>query len=75
MKKNNIKKVHGGSRPGAGRKPAPYKTKTLAFRVKVEWEQYIRQLVKAELYKLQTPTVKTAGETPNLHYETYAMLE
>ena len=36
----------GGKRKGAGRKPAPYKTKTVAFRVRVEYVERLKQLVK-----------------------------
>jgi len=43
----------GGKRTGAGRKPAPYKTKTIAFRVRVEWAEHIRNVVKQELIKLK----------------------
>lgn len=37
----------GGKRKGAGRKHAPYKTKTVAFRVKIEYVDRLKQLVKA----------------------------
>ena len=36
----------GGKRKGAGRKPAPYQTKTIAFRVRVEWVERVKKLVK-----------------------------
>jgi len=42
----------GGKRKGAGRKPAPYKTKTLSFRIRVEWEKEIRETVKAKIVAL-----------------------
>lgn len=42
MKQNK----QGGKRKGAGRKPAPYKTKTIAFRVRVEYVDRLKQLVK-----------------------------
>lgn len=48
--KNNTK---GGKRKGAGRKPAPYQTKTIAFRVRVEWEETIRATVKAKIAQLK----------------------
>lgn len=41
-----MKKTHGGARKGSGRKPAPYKTKTLSFRVKEEHVEPIKKLVK-----------------------------
>jgi len=42
MKKEN----RGGARAGAGRKPAPYKTKTISFRVREELVPVIRDAVK-----------------------------
>jgi|GEM_PF-3008000 hypothetical protein len=42
----------GGKRKGAGRKPAPYKTKTIAFRVRVEWIEVIKSTVKAKVAEL-----------------------
>ena len=39
------KKV-GGKRKGAGRKLAPYQTKTIAFRVRVEFVEPIKKLIK-----------------------------
>jgi hypothetical protein len=39
-------KTKGGKRKGAGRKPAPYETKTIAFRVRVELVEPIKKLVK-----------------------------
>ena len=42
----------GGKRKGAGRKPAPYKTKTVSFRVRLEWEKEIRETVKAKILAL-----------------------
>lgn len=42
----------GGKRKGSGRKPAPYKTKTIAFRVRLEHEQIIRQTVKDKVKEL-----------------------
>lgn len=35
----------GGKRKGAGRKPALYKTKTIAFRVRVEFVEPIKKMV------------------------------
>jgi hypothetical protein len=39
-------KTKGGKRKGAGRKPAPYETKTIAFRVRVELVEPIKKMVK-----------------------------
>jgi len=36
----------GGKRKGAGRKKADYKTKTIAFRVRVEFVEPIKKIVK-----------------------------
>jgi len=36
----------GGKRAGSGRKKAPYETKTIAFRVRVEFVQAIKKMVK-----------------------------
>ena len=40
------KENRGGKRKGAGRKPAPYQTKTIAFRVRVEFIEPIKKMVK-----------------------------
>jgi len=48
----NKKETRGGKRKGAGRKPAPYQTKIIAFRVHVEWEEVIRLTVKAKVAEL-----------------------
>lgn len=48
MKQN----TKGGKRKGAGRKPAPYQTKTIAFRVRVEWIEVIKSIVKAKVSEL-----------------------
>ena len=42
MKQNN----KGGKRKGSGRKKAPYITKTIAFRVRVEFVEPIKKMVK-----------------------------
>jgi hypothetical protein len=42
----------GGKRKGAGRKSAPYQTKTIAFRVRVEWAETISSTVKAKVAEL-----------------------
>ena len=45
-------KIKGGKRKGAGRKPAPYKTKTIAFRVRLEWVELIKSMVKSKVAEL-----------------------
>ena len=45
-------KTKGGKRKGAGRKPAPYQTKTIAFRIRVEWIDVIKATVKAKVSEL-----------------------
>jgi len=42
----NEKKNHGGKRENAGRKKQPYKTITIAFRVRVEHAEAIKEIVK-----------------------------
>ncbi len=49
MKSQNNK---GGKRIGSGRKPAPYQTKTIAFRVRVEWVETIKSMVKSKVAEL-----------------------
>jgi hypothetical protein len=43
----------GGKREGAGRKPASYKTTTIAFRVRVEWAEQIKTTVKNAINELR----------------------
>lgn len=50
MAVSGVKK--GGKRKGAGRKVAPYQTKTIAFRVRVEWIESIKSVVKAKISEL-----------------------
>jgi hypothetical protein len=40
------KKMQGGKRKGSGRKKADYETKTIAFRVRVEFVEPIKKMVK-----------------------------
>jgi hypothetical protein len=40
------KKSKGGKRVGSGRKKADYETKTIAFRVRVEFVEPIKKMVK-----------------------------
>jgi len=42
----NKKETRGGKRPFSGRKPVPYQTKTIAFRVRVEFVEPIKKMVK-----------------------------
>jgi hypothetical protein len=49
MEKSN----RGGKRKGAGRKPAPYKTVTISFRVREEWAEQIKTLVNNAVSELQ----------------------
>jgi hypothetical protein len=42
----------GGKRKGAGRKPAPYQTKTISFRVRVEWAEVIKLTVIDKVLEL-----------------------
>lgn len=44
-KENN----HGGLRKGAGRKPAPYVTKVVSFRVRREWVDEIKKAVQNKI--------------------------
>ena len=40
------KETRGGKRPLSGRKKADYETKTIAFRVRVEFVEPIKKMVK-----------------------------
>jgi hypothetical protein len=42
----------GGKRAGSGRKKANYETKTIAFRVRIEWVEVIKSTVKAKVAEL-----------------------
>ena len=48
MQNKSLKKQKskGGKRVGSGRKKAPYETKTIAFRVRVEFVEPIKKMVK-----------------------------
>jgi len=46
------KAKQGGKRKGAGRKPASYQTKTIAFRVRSEWVDIIKLTVKDKVKQL-----------------------
>ena len=43
---NKKVKTQGGKRVGSGRKKADYETKTIAFRVRVEFVEPIKKIVK-----------------------------
>lgn len=49
---NKKKETRGGKRPFSGRKKADYETKTIAFRVRVEWIDVIKSTVKAKVAEL-----------------------
>jgi hypothetical protein len=46
MKSKNKEEMRGGKRPLSGRKKADYETKTIAFRVRVEFAEPIKKMVK-----------------------------
>lgn len=52
MGKENIKLKRGGKRPFSGRKKADYQTKTIAFRVRVQWVEAIKSMVKDKIADL-----------------------
>jgi hypothetical protein len=45
-------KSHGGKRKGAGRKPSNIKTKNITFRIREEWENTIKDVVRKQIAKL-----------------------
>ena len=47
------KSKQGGKRIGAGRKPAPYKTKVITFRVRLHHAEEIRNLVLIRKQELE----------------------
>jgi anthranilate phosphoribosyltransferase len=53
----NEKSNRGGKRENAGRKQQPYKTITIAFRVRVEHAEEIKEIVKQ--YQEQHATTPT----------------
>lgn len=48
----SITKTKGGKRKGAGRKPAPYQTQTITFRVRLEWVETIKSVAKSKVAEL-----------------------
>jgi hypothetical protein len=59
-----MKSKRGGKREGSGRKKAPYTTQPIAFRVRTEWVEEIKKIVKDAMIK------KKQNETDNQIYET-----
>lgn len=49
---NKLKNSKGGKRVGSGRKKSPYQTKTIAFRVRLEWADEIKAMVKDKVKRL-----------------------
>lgn len=47
-----MKKIRGGKRENSGRKKAKYQTKTIAFRVRLEWVEDIKLMVKDKVSEL-----------------------
>jgi hypothetical protein len=45
-------KNKGGKRENSGRKKANYQTKTIAFRIRLEWIEVIKAMVKAKVSEL-----------------------
>ena len=45
--------TRGGKRPGAGRPKADYQTTTLSFRVRTEWAEDIKKVVKDKIEELK----------------------
>lgn len=45
--------TRGGRRPGAGRPKAEYTTTTLSFRVRTEWAEDIKKVVKEKIEELK----------------------
>ena len=46
MKPKKKKETRGGKRPFSGRKKADYETKTISFRVRLEFVEPIKKMVK-----------------------------
>jgi hypothetical protein len=64
MKKK--KETRGGKRPLSGRKKAPYETKTIAFRVRVEWVEVIKLTVKSKIAELVKLVEDSKNKNENL---------
>ncbi len=46
------KETRGGKRPFSGRKKSTYQTKTISFRVRIEWVEEIKLMVKNKIKEL-----------------------
>ena len=46
--------TRGGKRPFSGRKKSPYKTKTIAFRVRLEWIEQVKEIVNKKINELKS---------------------
>ena len=51
MKPKKKKETRGGKRSFSGRKKANYQTKTIAFRVRIEFVEPIKKMVKDYVYE------------------------
>jgi len=51
------KTTRGGNRPGAGRKKGKHETKTIAFRVRVEFVERVKNLVKDAISEWSVKTL------------------
>ena len=49
-----MRKKQGGKRENCGRKKANYQTKTVAFRLRLEWVEEIKSMVKNKLNELRS---------------------
>jgi hypothetical protein len=63
MKKTDKRKNNGGKRPLSGRKKKPYQTTTIAFRVKVEHVDKIKESVKSLINNLNKTSCTTNSAT------------
>lgn len=58
MRKTNLDKIKkGGKRIGSGRKKAEYQTKTIAFRIRMEWVEVIKSMVKNKVSELSQNSI------------------
>ena len=61
---SNNKKKKRKRKPGGGRKPAPYKTTTIAVRVRAEWKEEVKEAIQTTINKLKNSAMYTITETP-----------
>lgn len=53
MRKTNLDKIKkGGKRIGSGRKKLDYETKTISFRVRLEFVEQVKNMVKDYVFQL-----------------------